>query len=355
MLVTGATGLVGSTVARRLLDDGHEVHALVRDASRATDLEAARVFEGDLSSPQRIAEAAAGCEVAVHAAGEESHRASARALGWIHVAGTENVLRAVEHAGVRRLVHVSCTDVTLHAGPRTGWNEDRILTTRPQDAHGATKLQAEEIVIGSGGRGSRGGAFETLAIRPGMVWGPGPGQTIPRLCAEGLAKGGLPLYGSGRNLVPVTYSENLAHAIACALGAEEAAGNIYYVVDEELTLAADFYGSLSTALGLPPPTKSLVGFRAELALARVRKRFRRPGAWPSDVLRRGQSASFDPSRAIRQLGYRAPVLQQEALAALAAWTEDHGGAAALAERARPPASDATVDGQIRAASAPAAT
>jgi nucleoside-diphosphate-sugar epimerase len=352
VLVTGATGLVGSAVARRLLEDGHEVHALVRDPAAAGAIEplGARLFEGDLSSPRVIADAAEGCEVAVHAAGESSHRASRRALGWIHVAGTENVLRAVEHAGVRRLLHVSCTDVTLHAGQRTGWNEDRILTTPPADPHGAAKLRAEEIVIGSGGHGSKHGAFETLALRPGLVWGPGPGQTIPRLCAEALATGGLPLYGSGRNLVPVTYSENLAHAVVCALEATECTGNVYYVVDEELTLAGEFYTSLSVALSLPPPRKSALGARAELLKAQVRKRFGLAGPWPSDVLRRAFSASFDPSRAINHLDYRAPVPQQDGFVALAAWAERQGGPQALAKRVRPPAGDAAVEAQIREAS-----
>ena len=352
VLVTGATGLVGSAVARRLLEDGHQVHALVRDPAAAGAIEplGAQLFEGDLSSPKRIAEAAQGCDYAVHAAGEASHRASRRALGWIHVAGTENVVRGVEHAGVRRLVYVSCTDVTLHRGGRTGWNEDRVLTTPPADAHGAAKLAAEELVIGSGGHGSKGGAFETIAIRPGLVWGPGPGQTIPRLCAEALATGGLRLYGAGRNLVPVTYSENLAHAVLRALLAEEAAGNIYYVVDEELTLAGEFYTELSQALGLPPPRKSLLGLGPQLLLAGVRKRLGREGPWPADVLRRGQSASFDPSRAIHQLDYRAPVPQLDGFAALGAWAERQGGAQALAARARPPADDDAVDAQIRIAS-----
>lgn len=352
VFLTGATGLVGSTVARRLLEEGHQVHALVRERARARSLEdlGATLFEGDLSSPQLMAAAAKGCEMAVHAAGEESHRATRRALGWIHVAGTENVVRAVEHAGVRRLVHLSCTDVTLHPGTRMGWNEDRVLTAPPADPHGATKLAAEELVIGSGGRGSKGGAFETVALRPGLVWGPGPGQTIPRLCAEALAAGGLRLYGSGRNLVPVTYSENLAHAVLCALQAPECTGNVYYVVDEELTLAGEFYTSLSAALGLPPPRKSLLGARLELTLAGWRKRLGSAGPWPSDVLRRAFTASFDPSRAINHLDYRAPVPQLDGFAALAAWAERQGGPEALAERARPAADDTAVEAQIRAAS-----
>ena len=340
--IVGANGLVGTACSRRFLADGHEVHAVVRDRSRVAHLEplGATIFIGELGSPQAIAEAARGSDVLVHAAGEESHRASSRALGWVHVAGTENVINAAQHAGVKRLVHISCADVTMHRGPRTSWNEDRTPTSEPLGAHAITKLRAEELVIGSGGRGSRSGEFETLALRPGLVWGPGPGQTIPRLCAEAIARGGLSLYGRGDNLVASIYSENLAHAVACAAEARDAAGGIYYVTDEELTLAADFYTQLSAALGLPPPRKSRVGFRAELAAASMRRMLKRSGAWPSDVLRRAQSASFDTSRATRVLGFTAPIRQADAFAALGTWAAQRGGPLALAALARPPSEEA---------------
>ncbi len=349
VLVTGATGFVGEAVARRLLAEGHEVCALVRDRERARPLEerGVQLCEGELGDPASIARAAAGCEVAVHAAGESSHRASPRALGWINVAGTENVVRGARHGGVRRLVHVSCVDATITPGPRVGWDEDRLPVQGPFTAFGRSKLQAEELVVGAGGRGSAT-PFETLVLRAGQVWGPGDLSSLPVLAREAL-EGGLALCGRGDNLVATTYVGNLVAAILRALDAPDAAGAVIHVTDAEMTLAREFYGELCAALGAPPPRRSVLGFRAELARARLRRRLGRPGPWPTDAVRRGQSSAFDQSRARALLGFEPPVSQREGFAALRAWVVERGGARAIAAAAREPATDASVAAQIRLA------
>lgn len=349
VLVTGVTGFAGGAIARRLREAGHEVHGLVRERARGAGLEEAgvRLFEGSVGDPATIARAAEGCEVVVHAAGESSHRASPRALGWINVAGTENVLRGSRHAGVRRLIHLSCTDASMSFGPRVGWDEDRLPPQGPFSAYGRSKLRAEEAVVGAGGRGSAA-PFETVVLRAAQLWGPGDSSALPALVRESQA-GGLNLCGRGDNLVATTFVDNLAAAAVRALDAPDAAGAVIHVVDAEMTLARDFYGELCEALGLPSPRPSALGFRAELARAWLRRRLGRAGPWPTDVVRRGQSTSFDQSRARGLLGFEPPVSQREGFAALRAWAAEVGGATAIAAAGRAPATDASVAEQIRLA------
>lgn len=306
-----------------LLGRGHEVRATVRSlgagAARGLADRGASLFEATLGDPSALAEAAMECEVVVHAAGRHDDLASHEALGWLHVAGTENVLRAARHVGVRRVVAIGSSDVTLHRGARVGWSEDRTLMKPPVGVVGRTKLEAEELVIGAGA------ALEVVVLRPGRVWGPGDASWLPALAREGL-EGGIRLFGPGTNLVPTTYVDNLAEAVALALDAPGAAGMPIYVVDAELNLASDFFGGLSAALALPPPRTSAVGSVSLLpGMGALR------GGVPlAEVLRRARSASFTTGRAHQHLGFSPPVSLEEGLAKLAAWVDARGGARSLA-------------------------
>ncbi|MCB9599381.1 MAG: NAD(P)-dependent oxidoreductase [Sandaracinus sp.] len=321
VMVTGASGFVGGAIARELLAQGATVHAFVRD--RADAPVGTTAFEGDVGDPNALAEAARGCEAVVHAAGRHDDHASLQALGTLHVAGTENVVRAARHVGVRRLVHVSSADATLHRGPRVGWNEDRALTHAPLGVVGRTKLEAEELVVGAGGDGK----LEIVVLRPGRVWGAGDTSRLPKLVAEA-RRGGIALFGSGANLIATTHVDNLAHAARLATTAD-AHGTVAYVVDAELNLASEFFGALSTALDLPAPKASALGLRGHLALAWTKKHVP-----PPEMIRRGQSSSFDPRRARDQLGYEPQVSFSDGMRDLATWAKEVGGPEALVSNER---------------------
>lgn len=312
-LVTGATGFIGGGVLRGLQAAGHEVVAYVRESSDSRALQDVERVVGDLGEPNRLAIAAAGCDAMVHAAGIADPSAHAESLGWVHIAGTENALNAAKQAGCRRFVHISCADVTLYDGPRSFWNEDE-APGRPFGELAGTKLHAEELVRVSGKRG-----FRTTVLRPALVWGPGDTTHLPGWQAEA-DDGGIRIVGGGKKLMATTFIGNLAHAVRCALETKITTGNVYYVVDTELSLSRDFFTELSAALGWPAP-KSAGPYR----WAWISCRTGLSSLHPTQVIRRGRSSAFEMNRAKQDLGYEPVVTREQGMVELAAWYRENQG------------------------------
>ena len=336
VLVVGATGFIGGAIARRLVEDGHEVRGLARERGAAVP-EGVEPHVGNLGDPEAIAAAAAEVEVIVHAAGITSGRAAERALSWTHVAGAENVVNAARHAGVRRLIYISCGDVTLDNVDRVQWDEARTLSKKPVGVRARTLQLAEEVVI-SGSTPST----EALALRPAWVWGPGDTSRLPGLLREA-KEGGIRLVGDGATYLSTTYIDHLTGVLGRALEAPGVAGLAFHVCDPFFQHARDFFFALSDALGLPPPRSSMpLGLAWPLA---------RLGTSPSgftadELLQRGRSTLFDFNSAIGKLDYEPSVEFTEGLEALAAWVEAQGGVDAVMAQGKAPPDAATVDRQV---------
>jgi len=327
VLVTGATGFVGGAIALRLLAHGDDVAVLARDRARTAALEeaGARVHLGSILDPNAIAGAAEGALGIVHAAGIATERASARALRWTFVAGTENVLAAARHAGVRQVVVVSSADVTLSNQDRVHWDEKRDLSGLPVGERARAMRLAEEIALAVSDE-----ALAVSALRPGWVWGPGDRTTLPGLVRESRA-GGIRMYGDGRNLVATTYIETLADAVLAALRSPHAAGQAFHIGDPEFLELREFLVALTRTLHLPPPRPG-PPFLLAYPLALLR---RGRGARPEEILRRARSSLFDVQKAVSELDFRATITVDEGMKRLGRWCEEVGGLDAILATARP--------------------
>ena len=312
-MVTGATGFIGGAVVRGLQAAGHDVVAYVREGSDSRPLQDVERVVGDLGDPNRLAVAAASCDAMVHAAGIADPEADPDSLGWVHVAGTENAINAAKKAGCRRLVHISCADVTLYDGPRSFWNED-VAPPRPFGDLARTKLQSEDLVRVSGRRG-----FRTTVLRPALVWGPGD-TTHLRGWESETKQGGIRIVGGGKKLLATTYIGNLAHAARRALETKITTGNVYYVVDTELSVSRDFFAELSTSLAWPSPKRA-----GPHRWAWIAARTGLSSLHPTQVIRRGHTSAFEMTRAQKDLGYEPIFTREQGMAALAAWYRERQG------------------------------
>lgn len=347
-LVTGASGFVGSALCRALLREGHSVTALTRDAQRMRARVAGEyaVAEGSVADPTQVARAAldhGGCDVLFHAAGIADVDAPSVVLRWVHVAGSENVVSAARFAKVKRIVYLSCADVSLSGDDRMHWDEKRVLPSPPTGPHARSKLMAEELILAHSDE-----ALEVTALRPALLWGPDDVDGISRL-VRAVRSNGFTLFGGGRNIVATTHIDNLTRAALLAAEAPNVAGRPYYVTDGEFLEAREFYTRLFSALGLAP--LRLVGsLPYALFRAAVHDWLRKTeGAARAEVLRAGRSALFDVSRATFDLGYEAKLDLDAKMSELAEWVRAQGGLDRVLLRVRPRPAEPDVAEQVRAA------
>jgi dihydroflavonol-4-reductase len=172
VLVTGATGFVGSAVVRELLGHGHAVRALLRPTSPDDNLRSLPVerAEGDVLDRASVRRALRGCDGVVHTAGVVHLRPGDRAaLLAVNARGVELVLGAALEAGVRRAVHTSSIAVL------GGTDRPRLLDEdAPSNAaqlgidYFVSKLEGERAALDLARRG-----LPVVVVRPSFVLGPG--------------------------------------------------------------------------------------------------------------------------------------------------------------------------------------
>lgn len=172
-VVTGATGHVGNTLVRRLLELGQKVRAVVHPSEDVLPLKGldVEIVRGDVRDLEFLEKAFKGAEVVFHLAGIISISGSKKArklMEEVNVNGTKNVVEAVRRAGVKRLVYTS----SVHAfkEPPAGVPLDETFPFDPQSVIGdyaKTKAKASLIVL----EAARG-ALDAVIVAPSGVIGP---------------------------------------------------------------------------------------------------------------------------------------------------------------------------------------
>ncbi len=191
ILLTGATGTVGSALLRRLTAEGRPVRALVRDQRRLGDQRVrVQIALGDLADPPTFRNALRGVDTVVHLAASirDQPRGSIEELNAL---ATLRLLRAAEGAGVERFLFFSAMNASHHS--RTRFFRAKAL--------------AEEAVEES--------PLQTTVFRPSIVYT--PGDPWLRLLDRLSRLPAVPVSGSGRALYQPVWAEDVAEAVMAAL------------------------------------------------------------------------------------------------------------------------------------------
>jgi uncharacterized protein YbjT (DUF2867 family) len=209
VLVTGASGFVGSHVLPALVEAGHHALALVRDEPAKQEVErrltagqrsGVTIRRGDVTKPETLPAALEGADAVVHLVAIPRDWDGGATLRLINVEGTRNILVATKQAGVRRFIHLGALGVT----------DD------PELHYASSKVKAMTLVRESG--------LDWTILSPSLLFGPRDGFFNILASLVRMSPGIVPITGKGDARFQPLAIEDLARAVVQVLGDDSAIG-----------------------------------------------------------------------------------------------------------------------------------
>jgi dihydroflavonol-4-reductase len=322
-LVTGATGFVGSAVARALLARGRRVRVLARPNSDRRNLAglAVEIAEGAMEDPRSLARAVAGCRYVYHVAADYRIWVPDPApMFRANVDGTRDLLTAALEAGAERVVYTSSV-ATLGLVPGGSATEETPSSVDDMiGPYKRSKFAAEQVARGL----ARERGLPVVIVNPSTPVGPGDIKPTPtgRLIVEA-ARGQMPAFvDTGLNIVHV---DDVAEGHLAA--AENGRIGERYILGGENMALAEILAEVAQAVGRRPPWLRVphsvlfpVAIGAELA---ARATGRDPFVTLDGVRMSRKKMYFSSEKASRELGYRSRPAR-EAIADAVGWFRDNG-------------------------------
>lgn len=298
--VTGATGFVGGRVAEQLIEDGHEVIALVRTPSKAADLEelGVEIVEGDITEKATMREPMDGVDGVFHIAGWYKVGATdPTPAEQINVVGTRNVVELADDLDVEKIVYTSTLAVNSDTDGEVVDESYRYYGPH-LTIYDRTKWEAHyEVVQPMAEEG-----LPVVTVMPGAIYGPGDTSQLGGLWADYL-QGDLPAIPK-RTAYAWGHVDDIARAHLLAM--EEGEPGEEYIVAGEVAALTEVFELAEDITGIPAPRAvPPVLFRAMAPVAGLLGRvLSLPAEYRAESLRTLGGVTYlgDSSKAQRELG-----------------------------------------------------
>jgi len=321
--LTGATGFVGSHVARALAEQGADLRLLVRQNSNLKNIQdlKADLFTGDLRDPASLEKGVSGCDAIFHVAADyrlwvrdsnEMYRAN--------VEGTRAILEAARSNNVRRVVYTSSVATMGFTQNALADENSPVSLANMIGPYKRSKFMAEQVAIEAARRG-----LDVVIVNPSTPVGERDIKPTPsgRIVVDFLKKKFPAYVDTGLNLVDIRECAR-GHIAALEKGR---AGERYILGGENLTLK-QILDKLAAITGLPSPTIRVpyvvalaTGVVDEIVTGRILGREPRATI---DAVRMGRKKMFVTSaKAERELGWKV-VAVDDALRRAADWFRANG-------------------------------
>ena len=220
VLVTGATGFTGGSLARRLVQDGHRVTAVVRESSDVRELRnlGVEIVALDITDYEQVARQMRPFDRVFHiAASFRREHADLEEFSRVNVHATRHLLQSALDQGVGRFIH--CSTIGVHGGvDEPGATES--CRFKPNDHYQRSKLDGEQVAHEFFAKGLPG-----TVIRPAGIYGPGDRRFVKLFKA--IKKGLFVMIGRGDTLFHMVYIDDLVQGFLLASEREEALNEVF--------------------------------------------------------------------------------------------------------------------------------
>jgi len=246
-LITGATGFVGSNLAKKLIDNGYEVVALTRKQSDVSFLKkiGVKVIYSDLNNYKSLKKGLGQVDVVYHlAAIKRGSFCSAKTYYNVNVKSAENILKYCPN-NLHRFVYCSSAGVY---GNNFKKSELPIDDSYPHKAYGIyeqTKAMAEKTVE----KLAKSRGIPYTIIRLGFTYGPGNTSMIKMF--KLIRKHHFFIFaGEGKNLIHPTYIDDLVNALRLIIKNKKAINEEFIIAGKEITTSNKFASSIAESLNV---------------------------------------------------------------------------------------------------------
>jgi nucleoside-diphosphate-sugar epimerase len=302
--LTGGTGYIGFALARRLVEAGHEVRALVRPTSNAEPLKQLGVatFPGDIADRASMREGMSGADWVIHAAADLDLTGPPERMRRANLQGSENVASLAYKLGIGRFLSVS--SIAYFGGsPPDGSLADE--TTPPQTPfptlYSATKHSGERAIQEWAKKG-----LKVNTVYPGLVYGPPGKKEGSNAILRGFLKGRYPALAGADRITSWIFLDDVVEAMLRVM-AKAPPGRGYILAGEPIRMR-DLVDRICRIGGVRPPrlTLPLPVVRAGLGVMAplYKMRGRRPPFSSDQLNSLERHWAFDDSRARRELDWR---------------------------------------------------
>ena len=318
VLITGASGFLGSEFCRHWTTAGWKLRALARETSGQPSAGIESVRVRDAFDPGELASAMTGATTVLHLAAMV-HVARASGMQRLdefrraNVEWTRALLEVSGRVGVSEFIFVSSVKAVGETNT-SPWNES--TPPQPQDAYGLSKLEGEQVVLGAGGKGR----LKTAVLRIPLAYGPGAKGNMLQLFRA--VQSGFPLpLGAIHNQRSLVYSGNLVAAVEALLACPGCWGETYFVSDGSDLSTPDLIRTIARALGrpthlfsLPPIFLRMLGRGGDLAGGLI------PPVFSSGAVSRlVDSLAVNISKISKATGYLPPFTPDQGFQVTAQW------------------------------------